>query len=421
MMTGSKLLQCTTTMGSSESLVVLKIFEGESQLKFFHKESSSLNKVKQHFKGETFPGIIHMIDAVVLPTESPVLQEDHTSRQAHNTSRTKQPEKRKTSPRTMIGKRAEQESLHASKDKNLLHPTQPLAYIVYEYAERLDLFTYVAARLTTGDERLTHSLFLQVLNSMSFLHHSCGLAHLDIKLENIVVDSNGLLKLIDFAYCEQRGTRMCISKGTERYFAPEVARLFYQNQAWHPENLGTPHTYEAEPADIFSLGILLFTIFFGQPPFSQNCLEKSPLLAFIGSGDLGIAETFFTQHSLCRDMNARGEISLEFKALLVKMLALDPQQRVPLASLLCEDQWMLHGPRRGGQLTMLEYRYQMEELYLELSGEGSVQQISESYQLMNPEEHAEGESSELTSETPNKEAFSPNEEGDGKSVEECFN
>jgi serine/threonine protein kinase len=78
---------------------------------------------------------------------------------------------------------------------------------------------------------------------MSFLHHTCGLAHLDIKLENIVVDSNGLLKLIDFAYCEPKSTQMCTSKGTERYFAPEVAKLFYQNQVWFPQNLKTLQTY----------------------------------------------------------------------------------------------------------------------------------------------------------------------------------
>jgi hypothetical protein len=122
-------------------------------------------------------------------------------------------------------------------------------------------------------------------------------------------------------------------------------------------------------------------------------------------------------------MNSRGEISMEFKALLVKMLALDPQKRVPLANLLLEDQWMLYGPKRGGQLTMLEYRCEMDSLYLELSGvdhvESSVQLISSHPNaLMNPEEHLiddeVGESSELTSETPNKEAgFSPHEEGAG--------
>ena len=103
------------------------------------------------------------------------------------------------------------------------------------------------------------------------MHHWCGLAHLDIKLENIVVDSNGLLRLIDFAYCEPKKTQMCVSKGTERYFAPEVAKLYYErDDIWHQpsgQKSSNQLTYEAEAADIFSLGILLFTIFFGQPPF----------------------------------------------------------------------------------------------------------------------------------------------------------
>jgi serine/threonine protein kinase len=50
---------------------------------------------------------------------------------------------------------------------------------------------------------------------------------LDIKLENIVVDSQYIIKLIDFAYCEAKDQRMFNAKGTERYFAPEVAQIYY--------------------------------------------------------------------------------------------------------------------------------------------------------------------------------------------------
>lgn len=98
-----------------------------------------------------------------------------------------------------------------------------LAYIVYEYCEKQDLFSYVASRGTVGDEGLCHALFYQLISSLNYLHSVCNMAHLDIKLENIVVDSHYSLKLIDFAYCEERRTKMTISKGTERYFAPEVA------------------------------------------------------------------------------------------------------------------------------------------------------------------------------------------------------
>lgn len=74
-MTGSKLLSFTQapTKGANK-FVVLKIFEGVSQQRFFHKESQSLNKIKQCFKGQTFPGIVHMIEAQVLITEASVLE-----------------------------------------------------------------------------------------------------------------------------------------------------------------------------------------------------------------------------------------------------------------------------------------------------------------------------------------------------------
>lgn len=59
------------------------------------------------------------------------------------------------------------------------------------------------------------------------MHSTKGLAHLDIKLENVVLDSQYMIKLIDFAYCEHKDTKMSNAKGTERYFAPEVAQIYY--------------------------------------------------------------------------------------------------------------------------------------------------------------------------------------------------
>lgn len=78
---------------------------------------------------------------------------------------------------------------------------------------------------------------------------------------------------------------------------------------------------------------------------------------------------------------------------MVKMLAIDPQQRVPLTTLLLEDPWMVNGPKEGGQLTMLEYRLTMDSLFLELSGEQPqcLQQCMplHPYHMMNPEEQIE--------------------------------
>jgi serine/threonine protein kinase len=113
----------------------------------------------------------------------------------------------------------------------------PLAFMVMEYCPSMDLFTYIADRATVGDEPLCHALFLQIVNTLNYMHDTHKMAHLDIKLENIVVDENYFLRLIDFAYCERVDAKMHISKGTERYLAPEVARIFYQRQVSYPNSL----------------------------------------------------------------------------------------------------------------------------------------------------------------------------------------
>ena len=86
---------------------------------------------------------------------------------------------------------------------------------------------------------------------------------------------------------------MSVSKGTERYFAPEVAKIYYKRQDWYPESLKLRPTYVAEKADIYSLGVLLFTMMFGQPPFRENDPKVSPHLLLIGSGLVEYIESFF--------------------------------------------------------------------------------------------------------------------------------
>ncbi|CAH6719519.1 hypothetical protein CLIB1444_02S10418 [[Candida] jaroonii] len=72
-------------------------------------------------------------------------------------------------------------------------------YIIMEYC-KYDFFNLVMSRLMTSEE--VHCYFKQIINGVEYLH-SIGLAHRDLKLDNCVVNSQGILKLIDFGSAVQ--------------------------------------------------------------------------------------------------------------------------------------------------------------------------------------------------------------------------
>ena len=57
---------------------------------------------------------------------------------------------------------------------------------------------------------------------MNALHTQAGLAHLDIKLENVLIGQDGSLKLCDFGMVTPVGEHLQRRVGTEMYMAPEV-------------------------------------------------------------------------------------------------------------------------------------------------------------------------------------------------------
>lgn len=84
-----------------------------------------------------------------------------------------------------------------------------------------------------------------------------GYAHLDIKLDNILVGNDFKPKLCDFGFARRTDKQIFKKYGTEGFMAPEVLTKDRYD------------TYEGIPADIFSLGVLLFVMYFGQPPFNK--------------------------------------------------------------------------------------------------------------------------------------------------------
>ncbi|KOB73103.1 putative cAMP-dependent protein kinase catalytic subunit [Operophtera brumata] len=90
----------------------------------------------------------------------------------------------------------------------------------------------------------------QVILALEYLH-SCDLVYRDLKPENIMIDRTGYIKITDFGFCKLIRGRTWTLCGTPEYLAPEIIMCKGYGMC----------------VDWWSLGILLFEMSAGHPPF----------------------------------------------------------------------------------------------------------------------------------------------------------
>ncbi len=73
--------------------------------------------------------------------------------------------------------------------------------MVLEFVPNGDLLTYVQNHGAQSESQ-AQFWFVQLVNAVSYLH-SQGIAHRDLKLENILIGARGELKIGDFGFCRQ--------------------------------------------------------------------------------------------------------------------------------------------------------------------------------------------------------------------------
>lgn len=139
--------------------------------------------------------------------------------------------------------------------------TKTKIYLVMELAPRGELFMQLQ-RKGRFSEATARSYFHQFISALHFCHQN-GVAHRDIKPQNLLLDGNGRLKISDFglsALPEQLKNGMLHTAcGTPAYTAPEVV---YRKG------------YDGEKADAWSCGVILFAFLAGTLPFDDSDLPS---------------------------------------------------------------------------------------------------------------------------------------------------
>ena len=121
-----------------------------------------------------------------------------------------------------------------------------------------ELFDLVEKEKGINDMIIVEDFFVQICNGVKALHDA-GLVNYDLKMENILIDSNKTLKLCDFGFTQAIDRVMVGECGTDNAMAPEM-------------HAGP---FRGTEIDIFALGVLLFTMVFAHFPWNYTRVAKS--------------------------------------------------------------------------------------------------------------------------------------------------
>lgn len=181
--------------------------------------------------------------------------------------------------------------------------------IITEFIDGMELFQLVVKQKKLS-EQTTRTIFHSLTKVIGYMHEN-GIAHRDLKLENVMVrldsenSSNYLVKLIDFGLAYRFSTVSLLSTrcGSEEYAAPEIIR---------------GSKYCGKKSDVWSLGIILYACLCGNLPFNPD-----------SSGSKSLFD------KICRcDLKFPVHLSQNARSLLEALLTVDPAKRPDIPAVL---------------------------------------------------------------------------------------
>ncbi len=140
--------------------------------------------------------------------------------------------------------------------------TEEVVYIVTEVVTGGELFDYLSQRDSLPEDEC-RTIFRQILSAIDYMH-DCGVCHRDLKLENVLLDSQGKVKIIDF--------------GLGNFFelgGNAKLKTFCGSTDYAPPECWQSMPYQGPELDVWSMGVILFLLATGFLPFiNSDCVIR---------------------------------------------------------------------------------------------------------------------------------------------------
>ena len=187
--------------------------------------------------------------------------------------------------------------------------------MVLELCKGGELFDRIVEK-THYSEREARCAFAQMVEAIGHCH-SKGVVHRDLKPENLLyADEGDVIKLADFGLASllNANALMTTACGTPGYVSPEILTASKKH-----------HTGYGAECDLWSLGVILYILLCGYPPFYDE--NNAVIFKLIKAGDYHFNSPYWD------------DISREAKDLVSKLLTVDPKLRIT-ADAVFDHPWM---------------------------------------------------------------------------------